>query len=322
MAAPASAAAATSAAAPAPASILSEAFERRLFPFQREGIAFAVAAGGRCLIADEMGLGKTAQSIGVLGHFAAGGELPALIVVPASVKLNWASELEKWTVIKASRIKLIRSRSDLDLRGADVVILTYGMLGGQAAIVEALQRAHFRIGASVLPYCHSVYPFTLGVDLLYPHFTLVQPPVILDESHSIKSPKSQRYQLLAPILRSAQRLIMLSGTPALARPVELYTQVSAIAPDLFGTYQAFTARYCDAHKGRFGWDVSGASNVGELHERLQQVMIRRLKRQVLSQLPDKIRQRVAVEIPSDKLKAMKVSKGGETGRRSLEIVAN
>jgi SWI/SNF-related matrix-associated actin-dependent regulator 1 of chromatin subfamily A len=49
--------------------------------------------------------------------------------------------------------------------------------------------------------------------------------VVLDESHAIKNSKSQRFQLLAPILRNAQRLIMLSGTPALARPVELYTQV-------------------------------------------------------------------------------------------------
>lgn len=49
--------------------------------------------------------------------------------------------------------------------------------------------------------------------------------VVLDESHAIKNSRSQRFQLLAPILRNAQRLIMLSGTPALARPVELYTQV-------------------------------------------------------------------------------------------------
>lgn len=59
----------SSAAGPAPA-ILSEAFEKRLFPFQREGISFAASVGGRCLIADEMGLGKTAQAIGVIGSFA------------------------------------------------------------------------------------------------------------------------------------------------------------------------------------------------------------------------------------------------------------
>jgi SWI/SNF-related matrix-associated actin-dependent regulator of chromatin subfamily A-like protein 1 len=83
-------------------------------------------------------------------------------------------------------------------------------------------------------------------------------------------------------------------------------QVSAIAPELFGSYQSFTKRFCNAHQGHFGWDVSGASNVAELHELLKGVMVRRLKKAVLTQLPDKIRQRVPVEVPPDKLKAMKV----------------
>jgi SWI/SNF-related matrix-associated actin-dependent regulator of chromatin subfamily A-like protein 1 len=185
-----------------------------------------------------MGLGKTAQAIGVLGHFAS--ELPALIVVPASVSWAWVSELEKWTTIPARRIKLVRSRSDLELRGADVVVLTYGMLSEKAAIVEAIQRARFRIGASCmrrvlvimrLPDRAPIPP--IDSIPIPPTDTMFPPPpfqslpllVVLDESHSIKNAKSQRYQLLAPILRSAQRIIMLSGTPALARPVELYTQV-------------------------------------------------------------------------------------------------
>jgi hypothetical protein len=50
-------------------------------------------------------------------------------------QFSWASELEKWTTIPAAHIKLIRSRNDCDaLRGADVVILTYGMLSDKAAV--------------------------------------------------------------------------------------------------------------------------------------------------------------------------------------------
>lgn len=86
-------------------------------------------------------------------------------------------------------------------------------------------------------------------------------------------------------------------------------QVSAIAPDLFGSYADYTKRFCNAHAGRFGWDVSGASNVKELHALLQKVMIGRLKKAVLTQLPDKIRARVTTEVPADKLKAMKVGGG-------------
>jgi SWI/SNF-related matrix-associated actin-dependent regulator 1 of chromatin subfamily A len=94
--------------------------------------------------------------------------------------------------------------------------------------------------------------------------------------------------------------------------------VSAIAPAAFGSFPAYTKRFCNAHQGRFGWDVSGASNVQELHEKLKTVMIRRLKKAVLTQLPDKIRQRVTVEVPPDKLKAMKVGK--QAGNDAADVL--
>lgn len=167
--APPSARSAESSSPPPPPSLLSDQFHRRLMPFQREGIAFGVKAQGRVLIADEMGLGKTVQAIGVMLHFHQ--DFPALVVVPSSVKFSWATELERWTKLDPARIKMVRSRNDVEtLRGADVVLLTYGMLSTSAPVVEALQRAKPQV-------------------------------VVLDESHSIKSQNSQRNQLLSPILK-------------------------------------------------------------------------------------------------------------------------
>ena len=61
-----------------------------------------------------------------------------------------ATELEKWTRIPATRIKMVRSRNDLDaLRNADVIICTYGILSGNAAVVEAIQRAKYKVGREV-----------------------------------------------------------------------------------------------------------------------------------------------------------------------------
>jgi SNF2 family DNA or RNA helicase len=138
-------------------------------PFQKEGIAFGVRNQGRVLIADEMGLGKTLQAIGVMLHFHQ--DFPALVVVPSSVKFSWATELERWTKLDPARIRMVRSRTDVEaLRDADVVLLTYGMLSARAPVVEALQRAKLQV-------------------------------VVLDESHSIKSQNSQRNQLLSPILK-------------------------------------------------------------------------------------------------------------------------
>ena len=140
-------------------SLLSDQFHRRLMPFQKEGIAFGIKHQGRVLIADEMGLGKTLQAIGVMLHFHQ--DFPVLVVVPSSVKFSWVTELERWTKLDPARIKMVRSRNDVEaLRDADVVLLTYGMLSASAPVVEALQRAKPQV-------------------------------VMLDESHSIKSQNLQ-----------------------------------------------------------------------------------------------------------------------------------
>jgi hypothetical protein len=102
-------------------------------------------------------------------------------------------------------------------------------------------------------------------------------------------------------LQKAKRLLLLSGTPALARPVELWTQVYALAPDLFGSYQQYTKQFCSAHRGRFGWDVSGLSNPQELHSKLRQVMVRRLKQSVLHELPPKQRSMIPITVTDKKL---------------------
>ena len=78
--------------------------------------------------------------------------------------------------------------------------------------------------------------------------------------------------------------------------MELWTQVYAIAPELFGSYSSYTKIYCNARRGRFGWDVNGLSNPEELHHKMKQIMVRRLKTDVLEELPAKQRSLVPVKI--------------------------
>ena len=103
-----------------------------------------------------------------------------------------------------------------------------------------------------------------------------------------------------PLLSGAKRLILLSGTPALARPVELWAQLHCLDQDLFGSYGNYTKTYCNARKTRFGWDCKGLSNADELHKKLKSVMIRRLKCDVLKELPAKQRCIVPVQIQNSK----------------------
>jgi SNF2 family DNA or RNA helicase len=65
-----------------------------------------------------------------------------------------------------------------------------------------------------------------------------------DESHFLKSGKAKRTLALLPLLQSAARTILLSGTPALSRPAELFTQIQAVSPKLFANFAQYGKRYC------------------------------------------------------------------------------
>ena len=127
--------------------------------------------------------------------------------------------------------------------------------------------------------------------------------VICDESHYLKSLTAKRTKALLPILKQTAHCILLSGTPALSRPIELYNQISVLS-DKFGSYHDFGLRYAKGRKGRFGWEYRGAANLTELHFLLKEhVMIRRLKEEVLTELRPKQRTAVMVTIDNAEVEA-------------------
>lgn len=69
--------------------------------------------------------------------------------------------------------------------------------------------------------------------------------VIVDESHFLKNYNAKRTKFIVPILHRAKRVILLSGTPVLSKPAEIFTQLSALRPDIFSSFRAFAERYCD-----------------------------------------------------------------------------
>jgi len=254
---------------------------QKLRPFQREAYDFATSScgnpesllgHGRLLLCDEMGLGKSVTSLAIMMHYRK--EWPLLILCPASLRYTWPVEIEKFIPsLPPSAIYVVQGFDDADFfenpskrQKIQIVIVTYSLLQNRSAAAQVLLKQ---------------FQFQC---------------IIVDESHNLKQKTSQRTQIALPLLESAKRLILLSGTPALARPVELWTQVYAIAPHLFGSYPIYTKRYCNARKGRFGWDVTGLSNADELHQKLKQIMIRRLKVDVLHELPAKQRSMIPIPI--------------------------
>jgi len=131
--------------------------------------------------------------------------------------------------------------------------------------------------------------------------------VICDESHYLKSPKTKRTKALTPMLKKQKYLLLLTGTPALNRPCELFPQCHVLRPDLFKNWKDFTKRYCDGKMSPLGYyDYSGSSKKFELNWLIQKtIMVRRLKRDVLTQLPKKHRSEIYLSIQKAQINILK-----------------
>ncbi|XP_017680879.1 PREDICTED: SWI/SNF-related matrix-associated actin-dependent regulator of chromatin subfamily A-like protein 1 isoform X2 [Lepidothrix coronata] len=229
-----------------------------LMPFQREGVNFAILRNGRLLLADDMGLGKTIQAICIAAYYQK--EWPLLVVTPSSVRFTWAEAFHRWLPsLSPDSTNVIVTGKD-NLTGSLINIISFDLLSK----MDKQLKSTFQV-------------------------------VIVDESHFLKNIKTARCRAAMPLLKAAKRVILLSGTPAMSRPVELYTQIAAVQPSFFPQFHSFGLRYCDARKMPWGWDYSGSSNLTELKILLEEsIMIRRLKSDVLSQLPAKQRKMVVV----------------------------
>lgn len=224
-------------------------------PFQKAGIAYAMNHKNT-LIADEMGLGKTIQAIGVINSDPSIESV--LVVCPASLKLNWKKEVEKWLV-----------------RKMDVNILSKG---------DKVSKGVFILNYDII---HKMVDDLPAVDL-----------IILDESHYIKNNKAKRTKATIAVAKKAERRILLTGTPIKNRPIELWTQINLLCPETFKSWWYYAKRYCGAYKGQWGVELGGATNIEELYEKLRLTcMVRRLKKDVLKELPSKVRQ--VIELPAN-----------------------
>ncbi|RID68134.1 hypothetical protein BRARA_C00315 [Brassica rapa] len=246
-----------------------------LLPFQVDGLRFGLRRGGRCLIADEMGLGKTLQAIAIAGCFMSEGSV--LVVCPAVLRYSWAEELERWLPFcLPSDIHLVFGHQNNPAylpRWPKVVVISYTML----------QR--------------------LRKTMLEREWALL----ILDESHHVrcskKNSESSEIQTVLDVAEKVKHIVLLSGTPSLSRPFDIFHQINMLWPGLLGKNKyEFAKTYCEVGlvrgiQGKIFQDFSKGTRLLELNVLLNQtVMIRRLKQHVLTQLPPKRRQIVTIQL--------------------------
>lgn len=255
-------------------------------PYQRGGIAFARGKDG-VLVADQMGLGKTIQAIGMLNDEPV---KTCLVICPASLKLNWQREIDKWLDYYLP-VHVVEKAAHPFPRQVGVLIVNYDIMAKLRQRLDGIQ----------------------------------WDAMICDEAHLLKNNQSKRSQ--AVLGRSgvggisATRRIFLTGTPAESRPSELFAVANALRPDVFPNWLDYAFRYCGAWMGKYGLEAKGATNSGELQAKLREtIMVRRSKVDVLKDLPPKIR--VRVTLPCDKKLRERVDEELKVYQRERELITS
>lgn len=228
--------------------------------YQRAGIEFVngiLSDRNGCIIADEQGLGKSVEVIGVINS---NPDIKRILVVcPNTIKLNWRNELRKW-LVRPFKIHVQKAGQAYFGDVVDILIVNFDIVRK------------------------------------YPQLAVSQWDLrVVDEAHYIKNPEAQRTKAVTAIW--SRRKLHTTGTPIENRPIELFTLLHDIAPGDFPNRFTFAKRYCGAKNNGFGWDFSGSSNSEELQGILRsKYMIRRLKKDVLKELPPKRRQVIELAI--------------------------
>ncbi|OBW62929.1 MAG: hypothetical protein A9183_00705 [Dehalococcoides mccartyi] len=264
-----------------------------LYDFQKEGVAW-LKNKASALLADEMGLGKTPQAI-----FWGADHRPVLVVVPASLIFNWKREIsEMWR--QHDKVVILDGQNKLPDPLPDWTVVTYGMT---AKYLPALRKAGFQA-------------------------------VIIDEAHLVKNLDTHRTKAILELVEPKEKQptdrpipnrLAVTGTPILNRPIELFALLVFLGFKRRSEFPNFLQTYTESKVVKGRRIYTGAKNLGHLHQTLQSIMLRRLKKDVLKQLPPKTQTPMFVPISNAKeykeaeldfIRYLVKTKGTEAARRA------
>lgn len=252
-----------------------------LFAHQAELVG-RIALGERAVyLADEQGLGKTASA--TIAAVAADAQR-VVVIAPAVTKIGWQREIESWVPGAEVQVLSARKAAPIDPE-ARFVVVNYEIAGAWEDELKAW-----------------------GADAL-----------VVDEAHYVKDSRAARSKAVANISenlcggKGALR-IMMSGTPIPNRPIELAHPLTVLGKlNAMGGFWAYAKRYAEARQDRYGWDMTGAAHLDELHDKLvANGMFRRRKSDVLD-LPSRTVADVPVALEKDGARTVKTAQDALIG---------
>ena len=222
----------------------------KLYPFQKDGVKQLLSSDNNFLLADEMGLGKSVQ--GAMYLKLKKDSLPALIICPASLKLNWAREIENWTGYKTYVIngKNPEYLSEEFIKKYPVWIINYDILGSEnkEERENELKRKKY-CKEHGIPYKKKTIKVSGWCDEINRHDFKT---IIADEIQYIAEPETIRSRGVRQICDNDSKKIFLSGTPYETKTSQFFTCLNILNKKLFPNEWAFKMRYCNPVKTFFG----------------------------------------------------------------------
>lgn len=247
-------------------------YGKKLFNHQEEGVKFLLSRKG-CILADDMGLGKSITSIVAALE---SGSKKILIVTTASAKINWEREIN----IFDNQTAIVEGKN---WKESKFTIINYDILKNFHTLIDKKAKKMQNIDEVLIKR-----------ELVNGQFDLI----IIDEAHSIKDKDSNRGKIMEELSNSLTdvKVWLLTGTPISNRPMDFFNLLKIIKSKLTENWLFFARRYCDAKKmyttlkngaKKQILNTNGASNLEELADKTKNLILRRLKKDVLD-MPDKM----------------------------------
>jgi len=300
------------------------------YEYQKQAAVFFDTCNGRALLGDQPGVGKTNSAM----TYAAWKKKKTLIICPANLRLNWRSEILKFTHEKAfvykwkptkksGKINYIKEESLFDIIGYDslgsyiTIEMSHTCKNVFCGWKERNDKKRYKdktcpkCGVRNMVTSRATKNITFtndseGITINPKDYEIL----IMDEAHYIKNDSADRTKLVKKNFKDIPHRILLTGTAIKSRPYEFFSLLNFLYPEEWSNSHAFGVKYCAAEKNNFGWDYNGASNLEELFEKISPYFLRRLKKDILKHLPEKTYTAIPIELNEIELREYnKIKKG-------------